>query len=141
MSAQILSDRQLHYMASPASDYAVIKRAREGILRSASDEVAGMVGLSDNEMAHVLGMTPRNLHRIRPDKTFNRDASERLILFRNLLIHALDTFEGHKETVLYWLRTPLSELNGQAPLEIMDTVTGFRLADDVLGRLDHGILA
>jgi hypothetical protein len=27
-----------------------------------------LVGLTDNEIAYVLGMTPRNLHRIQADK-------------------------------------------------------------------------
>lgn len=141
MSAYAFFEKEERYGSTLVSDYTVISRAREGVVRSISDEVAGLVGLSDNEMAYVLGMTPRNLHRILPDKVFGRDASERLILFRNVLVHALDTFEGNKKVVLQWLRTPISELQGQSPLEMMDTVTGFGLVDDVLGRLDYGLPA
>lgn len=100
-----------------------------------------MVGLTDNEMAYILGMTPRNLHRILSDKRLSTDASERLLLLRNILIHALDTFEGKRTVVLSWLRTVIPELNDQSPLTLMDTVTGFSLVDDVLGRLDYGLPA
>ena len=49
--------------------------------------------------------------------------------------------EGRKTTVLNWLKTPIRELANQAPLQLFDTVTGFGLVDDVLGRIDYGIPA
>ncbi|WP_353722632.1 antitoxin Xre/MbcA/ParS toxin-binding domain-containing protein [Dyadobacter sp. 676] len=129
------------YGKQPASEFAVIKTSREGMLRSAADEISGLVGLTDNEIAYVLGMTPRNLHRIQGDRRLGTDASERLLLLRNILLHALDTFDGKESVVRHWLRTPISALNDQSPLQMMDTVTGFGLVDDVLGRLDYGLPA
>ncbi|GLU51086.1 antitoxin Xre/MbcA/ParS toxin-binding domain-containing protein [Dyadobacter frigoris] len=135
------ADRAVHYSATPVSDFSVIRTSREGVLRSVVDTVSQMVKLTDNEMAYLLGMTPRNLHRIAPDKRLGTDASERLLLLKNILIHALDTFEGKEAIIRNWLRTPISELNDQTPLQMMDTVTGFSLVDDVLGRLDYGLPA
>lgn len=129
------------YGKQPASEYAVVKTSREGILRSVADDVSKLVGLTDNEIAYILGMTPRNLHRIQGEKRLGTDASERLLLLRNVLIHALDTFEGKENVVRHWLRTPIIELNEQSPLQMMDTVTGFGLVDNVLGRLDYGLPA
>lgn len=129
------------YGKQPASEYAVVKTSREGILRSVADDVSDLVGLTDNEIAYILGMTPRNLHRIQGEKRLATDASERLLLLRNVLIHALDTFEGKETVVRHWLRTPIAELNDQTPLQMMDTVTGFGLVDNVLGRLDYGLPA
>lgn len=123
------------------SPFNVVNNSRQGILRSQVDEVAALVGLTDKEMAYALNMTPRNLHRLRNDQRFGTDASERLLLLKNLLLHALDTFEGRKATVLQWLRTPIRELANQTPLQLLDTVTGFTLVDDVLGRLDYGLPA
>ncbi|WP_159468986.1 antitoxin Xre/MbcA/ParS toxin-binding domain-containing protein [Dyadobacter sp. 3J3] len=137
----VLADRAVHYGASHVSDFSVIRTSREGVLRSMVDTVSNMVKLTDNEMAYLLGMTPRNLHRIATDKRLGTDASERLLLLKNILIHALDTFEGNETVVRNWLRTPVSELNDQTPLQMMDTVTGFTLVDDVLGRLDYGLPA
>jgi putative toxin-antitoxin system antitoxin component (TIGR02293 family) len=129
------------YGRTPVSEFTVIQTSREGVLRSVADEVSGLVGLTDNEIAYVLGMTPRNLHRIQAEKKLDTHASERLLLLRNVLIHALDTFEGKENVVKYWLRTPISELNDQSPLQLMDTVTGFGIVEDVLGRLDYGLPA
>lgn len=123
------------------SPFSVINSSRQGVLRAQVDEVAALVGLTDKEMAFALNMTPRNLHRLKDEQRFGVDASERLLLLKNLLIHALDTFEGRKPVVLRWLRTPIRELANQPPIQLMDTVTGFGLIDDVLGRLDYGLPA
>ena len=123
------------------SPFALVQSSRQGLMRSQVDEIAALVGLTDKEMAYALNMTPRNLHRLKDDQRFSVDASERLLLLKNLLLHALDTFEGRKVTVLHWLRTPIRELANQTPLQLLDTVTGFGLVDDVLGRLDYGLPA
>ncbi|CAG5071898.1 hypothetical protein DYBT9623_03874 [Dyadobacter sp. CECT 9623] len=129
------------YGSKHSSDFSLIRISREGVLRATADEVSDLVGLTDNEVAYVLGMTPRNLHRIQADKKLGTDASERLLLLKNVLNHALDTFDGKSNTVRNWLRTPLSELDDQSPLQLMDTITGFGLVEDVLGRLDYGLPA
>ncbi|GAB3947776.1 hypothetical protein GCM10028805_20630 [Spirosoma harenae] len=124
-----------------SSSFALVQSSRQGLTRSEVDDIAALVGLTDKEMAYALNMTPRNLHRLKADQRFGVDASERLLLLKNLLVHALDTFEGRKSTVLTWLRTPIRELSNQTPIQLLDTVTGFGLVDDVLGRLDHGLPA
>jgi putative toxin-antitoxin system antitoxin component (TIGR02293 family) len=123
------------------SPFTLVASSRQGLLRSEVDTVAALVGLTDKEMAYALNMTPRNLHRLRDDQRFGVDVSERLLLLKNLLEHAMDTFYGRKPTILTWLRTPIRELANQAPLQLLDTVTGFGLVDDVLGRLDYGLPA
>lgn len=121
--------------------FGVVGQSRVGVSRSLADDIANLVGLTDKEMAYILGMTPRNLHRLTPQQNFSRDASERLLLLKNILLHALETFEGQAVVVLQWLRTPLRELENQSPVQLMDTVTGFGLVNDVLGRLDYGLPA
>lgn len=141
MKPLMFREEFVSYNTTLTSDFNLIQTSRQGILRSTADDVAKMVGLTDNEIAYVLGMTPRNLHRIQPEKRLGTDASERLLLLKNILIHALDTFEGKDAIVRNWLRTPISELNDQSPLQLMDTLTGFGLVEDVLGRLDYGLPA
>lgn len=117
----------------------IITRSRQGVLRAEADRVAGLVGLTDKELAAALGLSASYLHRLKVDQRISQDASERLLLLENLLRHALDTFEERSKTVLSWLRSPLRELDYQTPLQALDTVTGYTLVDRVLGRIDHGI--
>lgn len=120
--------------------YTVIDKSREGVLRSEVDRIASLVGLTDREMARILNMSDRNLHRLKPDDRLARDASERLLLLANLLRHGLDVFDDEATTLANWLRSPIRELNSQSPLYVLDTMTGFGLVDDVLGRIEHGIV-
>lgn len=120
--------------------YAVIDKSRQGVLRSQADVIAGMAALTDIELARLLNMSVRNLHRLKPDDKLSRDASERLLLLANLLRHGLDVFDNDAETLADWLRSPIRELNSQSPIQLLDTTTGFGLADDVLGRIEHGIV-
>ncbi|WP_240699370.1 MULTISPECIES: antitoxin Xre/MbcA/ParS toxin-binding domain-containing protein [Spirosoma] len=117
----------------------IITRSRQGVLRAEADRVARLVGLTDKEMAIALGLSASYLHRLKVDQRISQDASERLLLLENLLLHMLDTFEGRASTALNWLRAPLRELDYQTPLQILDTVTGYTLVDRVLGRIDYGI--
>lgn len=118
----------------------VIDKSRQGMLRAEADQVAQLAGLTDIELARILNMSVRNLHRLKADDKLARDASERLLLLTNLLRHGLDVFDEDAQTLAEWLRSPIRELNTQSPLSLLDTTTGFGLVDDVLGRIEHGIV-
>ena len=122
------------------SPYTVIDKSRQGMLRSEVDEVAALAGLADVELARIMNMSVRNLHRLRAEDKLARDASERLLLLTNLLRHGLAVFDDDAQTLAEWLRSPIRELNNQSPLYLLDTTTGFGLVDDVLGRIEHGIV-
>jgi hypothetical protein len=167
------SNRTYH---PPVSE--LIQQAREGVLRRRVDEVASLAGLTDKEMAHVLGMSVRGLHGKRVNELLTLAASERLLLLEQLTV-----FDGRTDLLSRWLHTPLQELGyyetptefqqpvpvrdmgsfqepkpmyeqtstpvatetttsiiPQSPLAVLDTVSGFSLADDVLGRIEWGIV-
>jgi putative toxin-antitoxin system antitoxin component (TIGR02293 family) len=126
--------------AAVYSPYTVIDKSRQGMLRTEADKVAQLAGLTDIELARILNMSVRNLHRLKADDKLARDASERLLLLTNLLHHGLDVFDDDAQTLAEWLRSPIRELNTQSPLSLLDTTTGFGLVDDVLGRIEHGIV-
>ena len=117
----------------------IIARSRQGVLRAQADRVAELVGLTDKELAMALGLSASYLHRLKVDQRISQDASERLLLLENLLLHTLDTFEGRAATALNWMRSSLRELDDQTPLQTLDTVTGYTLVERVLGRIDYGI--
>lgn len=120
--------------------YTLIDKSRQGMLRSEADQVAQLASLTDVELARILNMSIRNLHRLKAEDKLTRDASERLLLLTNLLRHGLDVFDEDAQTLAEWLRSSIRELNTQSPLSLLDTTTGFGLVDDVLGRIEHGIV-
>lgn len=88
----------------------LIQQARQGVLRRRVDEVAGLVGLTDKEMARILNMSVRGLHGKDAAELLTSAASERLLLLERLIQHGLLIFDGRADLLARWLRTPLAEL-------------------------------
>jgi putative toxin-antitoxin system antitoxin component (TIGR02293 family) len=127
--------------SSTTDSFAVIQQARAGVARGKVDQVSRLTGLTDKDMARILNISERTLHRLRPEARLDNNASERLLLLDGLLQHGLDVFDGRADVLGRWLRVPLAELQGQAPLTLLDTATGFGMVHTVLGRIEHGIYA
>jgi len=58
------------------------------------DELAAMLEISLKEMATILQVTERSLHRFRREGQLDARTSERLLLLENLAAHGLLVFDG-----------------------------------------------
>lgn len=103
------------------------------------DQVASLIGVSLKEMAAMLQVAERTLHRFRNEGRLDAQASERLLLLENLAAHGLLVFDGRADAFANWLRHPLRELKHQPPLQLLTTISGFGLVDDVLTRIEYGV--
>jgi putative toxin-antitoxin system antitoxin component (TIGR02293 family) len=121
--------------------FEVIQQIRSGVERGKADLIARSIGLTDKELARILNLSERTLHRLRPETLLDNNSSERLLLLEQLIRHGLDVFDGKTDVMSRWLRFPLSELQQHSPLTLLDTTTGFTLVHNVLGRIEHGIYA
>lgn len=121
--------------------FGLVEQARAGLSRHKADEVAQLIGLTDKEMAPILNLSERTLHRLRPEVRLDSNASERLLLLEALIRHGLDVFDERSDVLSRWLRVPLAELHRQTPLALLDTLVGFGMVHTVLGRIEHGIYA
>jgi putative toxin-antitoxin system antitoxin component (TIGR02293 family) len=59
--------------------------------------------------------------------------------FISLSVRAGEVF-ANREKALAWLGTPNPSLQGRAPIEAASTEEGFELADEILTRIEHGVL-
>lgn len=59
--------------------------------------------------------------------------------FISLSVHAGEVFANHAKA-LDWLHTPNPSLQGKTPIEAAQTEGGFVEADEVLTRIEHGVL-
>ena len=120
---------------------ALITRIRKGESRSRVDEVAGRVGLTDKEMARILNLSERSLHRQAADKTLDPNKTERLLLLEELIGHGLSTFDERTEVFARWLRAPRPSLGNVTPVSLLDTIAGFGFVDDELSRIEEGMIS
>lgn len=56
-----------------------------------------------------------------------------------LSVHAGEVF-ANQEKALAWLLSPNPSLNGHTPLEATATEEGFQEADEILTRIESGVL-
>ena len=127
------------YQPRKSSGFAIIEQAQQGVLTGAVDALANLLNLSFRDMAAVLQVAERTLHRLRHEGQLDRQTSERLLLLENLAAHGLLVFDGRADALADWLRYPLPELKNQPPLQLLTTISGFTLVDDVLTRIEYGV--
>lgn len=104
-------------------------------------ELAIRLEVTLGEMAGILATAERTFARqLGADKAtaLTKAQAERLLLLQLLAAHGLDVFENQRK-FNRWLRRPLPVLQQQSPLQLLDTVTGFRIVDQLLGRMEHGV--
>ena len=127
------------YQPQQATSFAIIEQAQKGVPTQQVDQLAELLGISLKEMAIILQVAERTLHRFRSEGKLDPQTSERLLLLKNLTAHGLLIFDGRAEALADWLRYPLRELKGKAPLQWLNTISGFNLVDDVLTRIEYGV--
>ncbi|MEZ0542419.1 type II RES/Xre toxin-antitoxin system antitoxin [Fibrella arboris] len=127
------------YVPQRATGFAIIERARQGVNTQRVDQLSQLLGLSLKEMAALLQIAERTLHRFRSEGRLDQQASERLLLLDNLAAHGLQVFDDRADALANWLRYPLRELQNQPPFQLLTTISGFGLVDDVLTRIEYGV--
>lgn len=127
------------YQLQHLTDWDIFEQSRQGVTARQVDQLTQILDVSLKEMAAILQISERTLHRSRSKDHFKQQASERLLFLQNVTAHGLSVFDDRRSVFARWLRYPLGELKGQAPLSLLTSMIGFSLVDDVLTRIDYGI--
>jgi putative toxin-antitoxin system antitoxin component (TIGR02293 family) len=115
-------------------------RIKAGLPFSSLESVRERLGLSVPEAANVLQMPARTLARRRQSRKLAADESDRLYRLARIAAHAVAVF-GSEDKASAWLRRPNRALNGELPIQVLDTDVGARQVEDILGRLEHGAVS
>jgi putative toxin-antitoxin system antitoxin component (TIGR02293 family) len=126
---------------SPRSASELIDLIQKGFSLKAVMSVKEAIHLTDRELATLLGMSERTLSRMR--RTASRlspVASDRLYRVVRIFALAKEVLEGEGKAA-DWLHRPLIGLGGRKPLEMIQTEAGAREVEDLLGRIEHGVIS
>jgi putative toxin-antitoxin system antitoxin component (TIGR02293 family) len=115
------------------------ERVREGLPFAALSAVMQQYGISRDLLCDILHLSPRNFLRRKEQKRLSPDESDRLYRLARVLAHANRVFEDPDESA-DWIQTPNAALGKQQPLSLLDTDIGVQQVDQVLGRIEHGIV-
>lgn len=115
------------------------KRVREGLSFSALTSVVQQYAISHDVVCEILHLSRRNFLRRRQQNRLSPGESDRLYRLARVLAHANRVFEDPEESA-DWIQTPNTALGKQQPLTLLDTDIGVQQVDQVLGRIEHGII-
>ena len=84
-------------------------------------------------------MPARTMARRRLSRKLDPVESDRLYRIARVAAQAVSVF-GTEDQATTWLQRPNRALGGQLPIRLLDTDVGARQVEDVLGRIEHGIV-
>ena len=115
-------------------------RVRRGLPYQSLESIRDRLNLSLPEAAIVLHVPLRTLARRRHGRKLDADESDRLYRLARIAGQAVAVL-GTEEKAATWLRRANRALNGEVPLGLLDTDLGARQIEDVLGRIEHGVVS
>jgi putative toxin-antitoxin system antitoxin component (TIGR02293 family) len=123
----------------PAAPY-LINRVRDGLPLAEFHTTREMLGVSEERLGTLLGMSRATLHRRKKSGHLDRAESDRLVRYARLFSRASDALGG-VAGARSWLGAPARAFNGECPLDYADTEIGAREVEALLGRIQHGVFS
>ena len=114
-------------------------RVRKGLPFTALVAVMENYAISRDVLCGILHLSARNFLRRKEQKRLSPDESDRLYRLARVIAHANRVFEDPDESA-EWIHAPNTSLGKQQPLTLLDTDIGVQQVDQVLGRIEHGII-
>ena len=99
-----------------------------------------LLGLGAEELAGHLCISRSTLIRRRKARRLDMQESDRLLRYARLYARAEETL-GDAASAREWLQTPARALGYVSPLEFAETEAGGREAENLLGRIEHGVFS
>ncbi|NOT45642.1 MAG: DUF2384 domain-containing protein [Acidobacteria bacterium] len=115
------------------------ERIRQGLPYRSLESARARLRLSVPDAAGLLHMPTRTMVRRRQLRRLGPSESDRLYRIARVAGHAVSAF-GDEDEATMWLQRPNRALNGEPPIRWLDTDVGAYEVEDVLGRIEHGIV-
>ncbi|TCD00824.1 DUF2384 domain-containing protein [Pedobacter psychroterrae] len=123
-----------------STDFDLLNLARKGVSKKALVSLAKQISLTIQEVAGIMHISERTLQRYTPATLIKTEYAEKAIELAKLYERGTEVF-GTIDNFNDWMKTPNYTLNGEAPLNLLDTSIGFDLIIQTLGRIEYGIFS
>ena len=121
-------------------NHATVQRVEEGLPVMEVVEFAKQAGFTTDELARLIQIPARTYARRVAGKTrLKIHEGERAARLMRVFDRAKQLF-GTDENTLGWFHAKILALGGKTPLEYAQTEPGAREVENVIGRIEHGIV-
>ena len=119
---------------------ALVRQVRAGFAFSRLVRFQKVTALPWEKVARFVGIPQRTLTRRQSEGRLGPDESDRVLRASRVFDLAVDLFEGDLAGARQWLQTPQRGLGGEVPIEFASTDMGAREVENLIGRLEHGVI-
>lgn len=132
----------LPYLVDVADDSAAALNAMKIIRAGLPTSVIRQLEEAGIERKYRIQIIPERTlqHRVKNGERMTPAESERAFRMTHIIALA-DRVFGNHEKGMRWLHNPMRRLEGQCPLDVLDTDIGARLVEEALGQIDAGYFA
>lgn len=116
------------------------RMVRKGLPFKALVKFQRVTSLLPGELNAAVQIPPRTMVRRKASGRLEPDESDRLVRIARIFDLVLELYEGNTEQAVEWLLKPQRGLGGEVPLRAAATDIGAREIEDLVGRLEHGVI-
>lgn len=113
------------------------REIRRGVSFERLQRLADRIGLTQETLTRVLGISERTLQRRKEEGRLNPRESDRVERLLRVWRLALRAFDDDEEEARTWLTTPKRTLDDESPVEHIDTEPGARAVTEMLVVIDQ----
>ncbi len=112
---------------------------KQGLPVSTFSRLSTILGVPEKSLATTVNIPQRTLTRRKKEGRLKTDESERVLRLASLYERAIEVY-GNEDLARQWFHLPVKGLGGKTPLEFADTEPGAREVEDMLGRIEDGVV-
>ena len=120
--------------------FQIVRRVEQGLRFEALERFQKNTRFSTSELADLVAIKLRTLHRRKEQGRLAPEESDRLLRVSRVFGKALELFEGDAEAARRWFHAPAKALGGGRPITLARTDLGSREVEVLIDRLEHGVL-
>lgn len=122
------------------NEFHIINCIRAGLPKQAIHGILDNTAISRTQLAAILHISTRQLNRYTDEDLLSAEQSNFLYELSRLYVRATDVL-GNKATADTWLHRQNTALNDKTPIEMLDTIEGFRMIYDLLSQIEYGFFS
>jgi putative toxin-antitoxin system antitoxin component (TIGR02293 family) len=141
-SATVVAEPELvYYKSFYTDDISLLTNSKKGLSANAALDFLSLSGFTQDEFQETFKTTVKTIqNHVTRELTLDAALSEKLLKSFALFDKGVEIF-GSAKNFHQWLGTPAYGLGNQLPFDLMDTITGIRLIEEELTRIEFGDLA
>jgi len=121
-------------------DSSITEEIRHGFSVSVIDKLNDELAIPQKILLQYISLSSATLTRRRTEKRLTPQESSRVYRIAAIYRAALELFENDSDSARRWLKEPAKALGGHPPLAHLDTEAGADEVQDLIGKLEYGVI-